>query len=180
MVLLSISSLILLPPLTPSQQTSISSLTYRLPVYIIVLGRVSPVPNHTFHTYRFPYTEGFFDGAPVSFHRPWFSPIFARLNIPLSLLGRRSFLTIRQNSLYVTVCMIARPAIASTFPSRLAPCITATHRDWLPGSLAITGAGLSPASVVQLCWTHQKEKKEPIQKNQFQYIHPYFLLSSYT
>ena len=33
---------------------------YTLHLYLSVTGRVSPVPNHTFHTYRFPYTEGFF------------------------------------------------------------------------------------------------------------------------
>ena len=41
-----------------------------------------------------------------------------------------------------------------TLSTRLAPCITATHRVWLHGSLAITVTGLTPASVVQLRWTH--------------------------
>ena len=78
---------------------------YTLSFYLSVMGRVSPVPNHTFHTYRFPYTEGFFRAAfPVSSHVPWFSPIFPRLNFPL--FSSETFLTIRQNSLYVTVCMI--------------------------------------------------------------------------
>jgi len=81
MVLLSIPSSVLLPPLTPSCQSyNFIFLTYMHFLYLLVAGRVSPVPNYTFHTYRFPYTEGFFDGAPVSFHRPWFSPIFPRLN----------------------------------------------------------------------------------------------------
>lgn len=31
--------------------------------YLSVMGRVSPVPNHTFHTYRFLYTEGFLRAA---------------------------------------------------------------------------------------------------------------------
>ena len=130
-------------------------------LYLLVIGRVSPVPNYTFLTYRFLYTEGFFDGAPVSSHRPWFSPICPRLNSLFYLLFRRPFLTIRQNSLYVTVCKIARPAITGTLPSRLAPCITTTHRDWLPSSLAITGTGLTPASVVQLRWTHDYKKRSP-------------------
>ena len=43
---------------------------------------------------------------PVSSHIPWFSPIFPRLNSPLFSF-QRPFLTIRQNSLNVTVCMIA-------------------------------------------------------------------------
>ena len=80
---------------------------YTLSFYLLVMGRVSPVPNHTFHTYRFPYTEGFFRAAfPVSSHVPWFSPIMPRLNFPL--FSFETFLTIRQNSLNVTVCMIAR------------------------------------------------------------------------
>lgn len=36
---------------------------YTLSFYLSVMGRVSPVPNHTFHTYRFLYTEGFFCAA---------------------------------------------------------------------------------------------------------------------
>ena len=78
------------------------------------MGRVSPVPNHTFHTYRFPYTERFFGAAfPVSSHVPWFLPICARLNF--SLLPFETFLTIRQNSLYVTVCMFARSSYRDYF-----------------------------------------------------------------
>ena len=33
---------------------------YALSLYLSVMGRVSPVPNYTFHTYRFLYTERFF------------------------------------------------------------------------------------------------------------------------
>lgn len=36
---------------------------YTLSLYLSVMGRVSPVPNYTFHTYRFLYTEGFFRAA---------------------------------------------------------------------------------------------------------------------
>ena len=47
---------------------------YTLSRYLSVMGRVSPVPNHTSQTYRFPYTERFFCAAfPVSSHVPWFS-----------------------------------------------------------------------------------------------------------
>ena len=87
---------------------------YTLSLYLSVMGRVSPVPNHTFHTYRFPYTERFFRAAfPVSSHVPWFSPICTRLNF--SLLSFETFLTIRQNSLYVTVCMFARSSYQGYF-----------------------------------------------------------------
>ena len=50
---------------------------------------------------------------PVSSHVPWFSPILPRLNFPL--FSFETFLTIRQNSLYVTVCMIARTLYQSYF-----------------------------------------------------------------
>ena len=87
---------------------------YTLSLYLSVMGRVSPVPNHTFHTYRFPYTERFFRAAfPVSSHVPWFSLICTRLNF--SLLSFETFLTIRQNSLYVTVCMFARSSYQGYF-----------------------------------------------------------------
>lgn len=82
--------------------------------YLLVMGRVSPVPNHTFHTYRFPYTEGFFRAAfPASSHVPWFSLIMPGLNFPL--FSFETFLTIRQNSLNVTVCMIAGTFYQSYF-----------------------------------------------------------------
>ena len=51
---------------------------------------------------------------PVSSHVPWFSPICARLNFSLPSF-QRPFLTIRQNSLYVTVCIIARPSCRGYF-----------------------------------------------------------------
>ena len=50
---------------------------------------------------------------PVSPHVPWFSPITSRLNFPL--FSFETCLTIRQNSLYVTVCMIARTLYQSYF-----------------------------------------------------------------
>ena len=93
---------------------------YTLSLYLSVMGRVSPVPNHTFHTYRFPYTEGFFRAAfPVSTHVPWFSPI-PYTQGSTSLCSQefyllKTFLTIRQNSLNVTVCMIARSSYRGYF-----------------------------------------------------------------
>lgn len=135
--------------------------TYRYFLYLLVTSRVSPVPNHTSHTYRFLYTGRSFNAAfPVSSHLPWSSPIRSRLDFSCFPLSE-TFFTIRQNSLHVTVCMIARPVITGTLPSRLAPCITATHWDWLRGSLAITTMGLEPTSVVQLRWTHNAKKEAP-------------------
>ena len=80
---------------------------YTLSFYLSVMGRVSPVPNHTFHIYRFLYTEGFFCAA-FQFLRTFhgFRP-YAQGSTPLCSLFRDLFLTIRQNSLNVTVCMIA-------------------------------------------------------------------------
>ena len=97
-------------------------------LYLMVVGRVSPVPNHTFHAYRFPYTEGLSVVLPVSFHLPWSSPNRTRLDFLNSPLFRAVLFTIRQNSLYVTVCMIVSTSIEVTLPTRLAPCITTTHR----------------------------------------------------
>ena len=97
-------------------------------LYHKVVGRVSPVPNHTFHTYRFPYTEGLSMVLPVSSHLPWSSPNRTRLDFLNSPLFRAVLFTIRQNSLYVTVCMIVSTSFEVTLPTRLAPCITATHR----------------------------------------------------
>ena len=80
---------------------------YTLSLYLSVMGRVSPVPNHTFHTYCFPYTEGFFRAAFQFLHTfHGFRPLYQGSTSLCSL--SRPFLTIRQNSLYVTVCMIAR------------------------------------------------------------------------
>ena len=48
-----------LPPI----RNTISPSLYAFFFYLSVMGRVSPVPNHTFHTYRFLYTEGFLRAA---------------------------------------------------------------------------------------------------------------------
>ena len=91
------------------------------------------------------------------------SMVFAymlKARLPFVLFSE-TFLTIRQNSLNVAGCMIARTSYEVTLPTRLAPCITATHRVWLHGSLVITATGLTPASVVQLCWTHNIKESGP-------------------
>ena len=83
--------------------------------YLSVMGRVSPVPNHTFHTYRFLYTEGFLRAAFQFLHT--FHMAFThtpRVQLPFALFSE-TFLTIRQNSLYVTVCIIARPSYRGYF-----------------------------------------------------------------
>ena len=80
---------------------------YTLSLYLSVMGRVSPVPNHTFHTYRFPYTEGFFRAAFQCLHTFHGFRLYTPGSTSLCSLSR-PFLTIRQNSLYVTVCMIVR------------------------------------------------------------------------
>ena len=134
---------------------------YTLSLYLSVMGRVSPVPNHTFHTYRFLYTEGFLRAAFQFLHTFHGFRLYTQGSTSLCPLSRL-FFTIRQNSLYVTVCMIARPFFKVTLPTRLVPCITATHRVSLHGSLAITVTGLTPASVVQLCWTHRIKKHSPM------------------
>lgn len=91
---------------------------YTLSLYLLVMGRVSPVPNHTFHTYRFPYTEGFFRAAFQYLHtfhgfRPCAQGSTSLCSQEFYLL--ETFLTIRQNSLNVTVCMIARSSYRGYF-----------------------------------------------------------------
>ena len=87
---------------------------YTLSFYLLVMGRVSPVPNHTFHTYRFLYTERFFRAAFQFLHTfHGFRP-YTQGSTSLSLLSE-TFLTIRQNSLNVTVCMIARSSCRGYF-----------------------------------------------------------------
>ena len=87
---------------------------YTLSFYLLVMGRVSPVPNHTFHTYRFLYTERFFRAAFQFLHTfHGFRP-YTKAQLLFALLSE-TFLTIRQNSLYVTVCIIARPSYRGYF-----------------------------------------------------------------
>ena len=64
---------------------------YTLSFYLSVMGRVSPVPNHTFHTYRFLYTERFFRAA-FQFLRTFhgFRP-YAQGSTPLCSLFRDLF-----------------------------------------------------------------------------------------
>ena len=58
------------------------------------------------------------------------------------------FLTMRQNSLHYSLQTRSPYFFTGTSPFRIVPRISATHRNSLPGSLAITGTGLSPASMV--------------------------------
>lgn len=95
----------------------------------LVISRGSPVPGHTFHTYRSPYSVGF---SLVLFQ---FLPNFQGLR-PIEqgstssflLLLREVLFTIRQDSLYVAVYMIVSTSYKATLPIRLVPCITTTHR----------------------------------------------------
>ncbi len=87
---------------------------YTLSFYLSVMGRVSPVPNHTFHTYRFLYTERFFRAAFQFLHTfHGFRP-YTQGSASFALLSE-TFLTIRQNSLNVTVCIIARSSCRGYF-----------------------------------------------------------------
>ena len=91
---------------TPSYQDSDFDYPYTCLIYLLVISRVSPVPDHTFHTYRFPYT------GELSLVHFQFLPNFLGFRLfhrgstfSLPLFTKATF-TIRQNSLYVTVCMI--------------------------------------------------------------------------
>ena len=87
---------------------------YTLSFYLLVMGRVSPVPNHTFYTYRFLYTERFLRAASSFFTRSMVFAHIPRAQLLFALLSE-TFLTIRQNSLNVTVCMIARSSCRGYF-----------------------------------------------------------------
>ena len=112
-----------LPPI----RNTISPSLYAFFFYLSVMGRVSPVPNYTFHTYRFLYTEEFFRAVFQFLHTFHGFRLFYQGSTSL-FFSFETFLTIRQNSLYVTVCMIARTFFKVTLSTRLAPCITTTHR----------------------------------------------------
>lgn len=97
---------------------SSSELYYRymsLPIYRRIL-RCSFQVLHIFHGLH-PYTQGSTSSFPLKKKSP--------------------FLTIRQNSLYVTTCIFTS-ILANTLPSRFRPNISITPGDWLLGSLAIT------------------------------------------
>lgn len=87
---------------------------YTLSFYLLVMGRVSPVPNHTFHTYRFLYTERFFRAAFQFLHTFHGFRLYTKGSTSLCS-PIRDLLTIRQNSLNVTVCMIARSSCRGYF-----------------------------------------------------------------
>jgi len=65
--------------------------TSLFPVYMsslynfVVQDRVSPVPNHTFDTCRFLYTEGFFDGASKVFPSSMAFAYFSQARLPFAL-----------------------------------------------------------------------------------------------
>ena len=87
---------------------------YTLSLYLSVMGRVSPVPNHTFYTYRFLYTERFLRAASSFFTRSMVFTYMRKAQLLFALFSE-TFLTIRQNSLNVTVCIIACPSCRGYF-----------------------------------------------------------------
>ena len=99
-----------LPPI----RNTISPSLYAFFFYLSVMGRVSPVPNHTFYTYRFLYTERFLRAASSFFTRSMVFAHIPKAQLLFALLSE-TFLTIRQNSLNVTVCIIARPSYRGYF-----------------------------------------------------------------
>lgn len=89
---------------------------------------------------------------PSSSCLPWSSPLTPRLDFP-SVRFRGLFLTIRQNSLDVTTCILAS-TLSDTLPSRFTRTISATHGDWLLGLLGNYPVRTFTGSMVQLVWTH--------------------------
>ena len=101
---------------------------YTLSLYLSVVGRVSPVPNHTFHTYRFLYTEGFFRAAFQFLHTfHGFRP-YAQGSTSLCSLFRDLFNDTAEFHLMLRSAWLLAPLIEVILSTRLAPCITTTHR----------------------------------------------------
>ena len=110
----------------PSIRNTLSQ-AYTLSLYLSVMGRVSPVPNYTFHTYRFLYTEGFLRAA-FQFLRTFhgFHP-YAQGSASLCSLFR----DLSNDTAEFTLCYGLHDyshLFKVTLSTRLVPYITATHR----------------------------------------------------
>ncbi len=136
-------------------------------------GRASPVPAATLDAFRAPYAgESFTAALPGSTPLPWPSPRSKGLGTPCTPPSRAGLVTTPQASRYATDRIVAPPYRAfdaglrpGPFPDRAA--------SLLPGLLAATRTGLSPASGDELtdtkihhgarswchlpsCWAHRK------------------------
>ena len=88
---------------------------YTLSFYLSVMGRVSPQFRTTLFIHTVSYIprdssvllSSFFARSMAFTHTP-------KVQLPFALFSE-TFLTIRQNSLYVTVCIIARPSYRGYF-----------------------------------------------------------------
>ncbi len=103
---------------------------------------ISLVALFTFTTFRFPYAGGFLRAVILILH-----PVRG-LRQPSSgsapSFPRKGLVTTLQNSLYVTDCRFAHPSrVDISLRHRQSPDGTG---NLLPGSQAITGTGLTPAS----------------------------------
>jgi hypothetical protein len=143
-------------------------------------GRASPVPAPTVRPFRSLYPGGFLTAAlPGSSRLPWPSPFHPRLGSPLSR-SRGLKLTGRQDSLHATDRSLARPhgTLDAGLQRRAFPPGAASL---LPGALALTGTGLSPAGGCELrfgsdhvtasppnLWAHDGAFMEPSGCNRWQ------------
>ena len=142
---------------------------YTLSFYLSVMGRVSPVPNHTFHTYRFLYTEGFLRAA-FQFLR--FHP-YAQGSASLCSLFR----DLSNDTAEFTLCYGRRYGLHNCSPSyrgyfihslstlhycnapSLATRLTGDYRDRTYLYL-----------VVQLRWTHNVNERKTVQTNMISFV----------
>jgi hypothetical protein len=136
-------------------------------------GRASPVPAATLDAFRAPYAgESFTAALPGSTPLPWPSPRSKGLGTPLLPPSRTGLLTTPQASRHATDRIVAPPYRAFDAGLRPGP-FPDQAASLLPGSLAITRTGLSPASGDELtdttkhhgprsrchlpsCWAHWK------------------------
>lgn len=134
---------------------------------------VSPVPNHTINTCRFPYTGGFFDVAFQVLH------IFRgiRPSYQSSTSSLPAFAVLFNDTAEFTLCYDLHSRFhpfGLLYPTLQTRCFYyTTLGGWLQGFLAITLTGLSPVSMVQLCWTHATKEDQQMLIFKF-YVHLFF------
>ena len=138
----------------------------------LVISRVSPVPGHTFHTYRSPYTGGFslvlFQFLP-NFHG--LRPIEQGSTSSFLLLLREALFTIRQDSLYVAVCMIVSASYEAYITHPLSTLYYYNAPDltiWLTGDYHNrTYTDWCAPALLGTLLLHKKRPEKPTSSSQF-------------
>ncbi len=122
-------------------------------------GRASPVPASTLRPFRSLYPGGFFTAASRLFAASMAFAVPSPARLPLGPLAREK-LTGRQDSLHATDRSLARPhgTLDAGLRRRAFPPDAASL---LPGALALTGTGHSPAGGCELMFGSDHLKASP-------------------